>query len=154
MSTRGKVAAVIVLVAAAWWMTQQSPTPPPAPGPAPIPAEGLDLDGLFVGEAAAADAITLAALADEIAAEIEWDGTQAEPFLATGVALDELRTRARAARMRGQSIGDRQPRVRDAIAAYLDEQLGTAGGPVDAAQRAAWVAGYRAIAGACRHAVD
>jgi hypothetical protein len=134
-------------------MAQQSPAPP-APEPAPIPVEGLDLDGLFVGETAASDAITLAALADEIASEIEWDGTQTDPFLATGVALDELRTRARAARMRGQSIGDRQPRVRDAIAEYLDQKLGTAGGPVDAAQRAAWVDGYRAIAGACRHAVE
>ena len=153
MSARIKVAAVIVLIAAAWWMAQQSPAPP-APEPAPIPVEGLDLDGLFVGETAASDAITLAALADEIASEIEWDGTQTDPFLATGVALDELRTRARAARMRGQSIGDRQPRVRDAIAEYLDQKLGTAGGPVDAAQRAAWVDGYRAIAGACRHAVE
>lgn len=152
MSTRSKIAAVIVLVAAAWWMSQQSPAPP-APQPTPAPVEGLDLHGLFVGPTAAEDAVTLAALADEIAAEIEWDGQQSDPFLTTGVAFDELRTRARAARMRGQSIGERQPRVRDAVAGYLEQQVGTAGGPVDATKRAAWVAAYRTIAGACRHAV-
>jgi hypothetical protein len=151
MSLRARIASVIVLIAAAWWLSgNQTPAPPT---PTPTPAVGLDLHGLFVGPDAAADATTLAALADEIAAEIEWDGQQSEPWLTTGVAFDELRTRARAARMRGTSIGERQPRVRDAIAAYLDEQVGNAGGPVDASDRAAWVAAYRNIAGACRHAI-
>jgi len=144
------MALVLVLVAAAWWMSQD-PTPQPAP-PTPTPAVGLDLDGLFVGPTAAEDAAALAALADEIADEIEWDGQQPEPYLVTGVAFDELRTRARVARMRGQSIGERQPRARDAIADYLTDELGEGGGPVDAAARAAWVAAYRTIAGACRHA--
>jgi len=150
MNGQIRIAVVLVLVAAAWWMSQDT-APQPAP-PEPAPVVGLDLDGLFVGPSAAEDAAALAALADEIADEIEWDGQQADPYMTTGVAFDELRTRARAARMRGQSIGERQPRARDAIASYLTDELGESGGPVDAAARAAWVAAYRTIAGACRHA--
>ena len=89
---------------------------------------------------------------DELADEIAWDGTLEEPLLRTGVALDDLRIAAREGRMRGTSIGDRQPHVRDAIHAYLDQQLGASGGPVDDAQRAKWVAAYKDLARACRDA--
>lgn len=126
------------------------PVPPQPPGPAP---SALQLDGLFGGDSAETDAALLAALCDEIADEIEWDGKQEEPLLATGVAFDALRTRARIARMRGESIGDRQPRVRDEITKFLDVELGEDGGPVDAAKREAWVTAYRNIAEACRHAI-
>lgn len=152
MSTRLKVAAVVVLVAVAWWLSTPG-SPAPAPEPSPVPSEGLDLRGLFTGSDAAADATQLSTLCDEIAAEIEWDGSQAEPFLTTGVAFDELRTRARAARVRGQSIGSRQPRVRDAVDEFLTAAVGTAGGPVTPDGRAAWVAAYREIARACRAAI-
>lgn len=126
--------------------------PEPAPEPEPAP-NALRLDGLFVGEQAESDAALLAALCDEIADEIEWDGKQPEPMLATGVAFDTLRTRARIARIRGESIGDRQPRVRDEVTKFLDVELGEDGGPVDSEKRAEWVEAYRNIAEASRHAI-
>ena len=117
----------------------------PAPSPAPAPVVGLDLRGRFVGPEAAADAGTTAALLEELADAIAWDGSQADPRLKSGAAFDDLRRAARELRTRGVSLGARQPAVRDAIKTYLDQQVGTDGGPVDAAQRAKWVAAFRAV---------
>ena len=124
----------------------------PAPSPAPAPVVGLDLRGRFVGPDAAADAGLTAALLEELAEQIAWDGEQAEPRLRTGAAFDDLRRTARELRTRGVSLGARQPAVRDAIKAFLDQQVGTDGGPVDAAQRAAWVAAFKAVAQAAAEA--
>ena len=124
---------------------------PPAP-PAPAPVVGLDLRGRFVGPDAAADAATTSALLEELADAIAWDGTQAEPRLRTGAAFDDLRRAARELRTRGVSLGARQPAVRDAIKGFLDAQVGTDGGPVDAAKRAAWVSAFRAVAQAAAEA--
>jgi hypothetical protein len=123
----------------------------PAP-PAPTPMVGLDLRGRFVGPDAATDAGLTAALLEELAEAIAWDGQQAEPRLRTGAAFDDLRRAARELRTRGVSLGARQPAVRDAIKAFLDAQVGTDGGPVDAAQRAKWVAAFRAVAQAAGEA--
>ena len=123
----------------------------PAP-PAPAPVVGLDLRGRFVGPDAAADAATTAALLEELADAIAYDGTQAEPRLRTGAAFDDLRRAARELRCRGVSLGARQPAVRDSIKAFLDAQVGTDGGPVDAAKRAAWVSAFRAVAQAAGEA--
>jgi hypothetical protein len=123
---------------------------PPAPAPAPV--SGLDLRGRFVGPEAAADAGLTAALLDELAEVIEWDGQQAEPRLKTGAAFDDLRRAARELRCRGVSLGARQPAVRDSIKAFLDQQVGTDGGPVDAGQRAKWVSAFRAVAQAAGEA--
>jgi hypothetical protein len=121
------------------------------PSPAPSPA-GLSLAGLFTGSTAGDDALLLSALTGELAAVIEWDGQQKQPRLTSGVALDELRTTAREIRMRGVSLGERQPRVRDAVANYLQQQVGTDGGPLTPEQRAKWVAAFRVIEGAAAHA--
>jgi hypothetical protein len=129
---------------------RETRTPPPAPGPAPV--VGLDLRGRFVGVDAAADAATTAALLEELAGQIEWDGSQAEPRLRTGAAFDDLRRAARELRTRGVSLGARQPAVRDAIKTFLDAEAGTEGGPVDAAARAKWVRAYRAVAQAAAEA--
>jgi hypothetical protein len=129
---------------------RESRTPAPAPGPAPV--VGLDLRGRFVGPDAAADAATTAALLEELAGEIEWDGSQTEPRLKTGAAFDDLRRAARELRCRGVSLGARQPAVRDAIKTYLDAEAGTEGGPVDAAARARWVRAYRAVSQAAAEA--
>jgi hypothetical protein len=129
---------------------RESGTPPPAPGPAPV--VGLDLRGRFVGPDAAADAATTAALLEELAGAIEWDGQQAEPRLRTGAAFDDLRRVARELRTRGVSLGARQPAVRDSIKAFLDAQVGTDGGPVDAGKRAGWVAAFRSVAQAAAEA--
>jgi hypothetical protein len=125
---------------------------PPAPAPSPAPVVGLDLRGRFVGPDAAADAATTAALLEELASQIEWDGQQTEPRLKTGAAFDDLRRAARELRCRGVSLGARQPAVRDEIKRYLDAEAGTEGGPVDAAARAKWVRAYRAVAQAAAEA--
>lgn len=117
-----------------------SPQPaPPAPG-------GFRLAGLFVGPTASADAATIACLCDSLAEVIEYDGEQPEPRLKTGAAFDDLRISARELRLRGESIGARQPRARDAIEKFLTDRLGTDGGPVSPEKRSAWVASFRDIA--------
>ena len=124
----------------------------PSPAPVPAPVVGLDLRGRFVGPDAAADAATTAALLEELAGQIEWDGSQAEPRLRTGAAFDDLRRAARELRTRGVSLGARQPAVRDEIKRFLDSEAGTEGGPVDAAARAKWVKAYRAVSAAAAEA--
>jgi hypothetical protein len=124
----------------------------PAPAPGPAPVVGLDLRGLFRGEEASRDATTTAALLEELASQIEWDGSQTEPRLKTGAAFDDLRRAARELRTRGVSLGARQPAVRDAIKTFLDSEAGTEGGPVDAAARAKWVKAYRAVSAAAAEA--
>ena len=124
----------------------------PQPDPEPTPAVGLDLRGRFTGEAAAADAAITAALLDALADAIEHDG-QHEKRLTTGTQLAELRTLSREYRTSGVSLGQRQPLARDAIKAYLDQEVGTDGGPVDDAARARWVAAFRAVAKAAAAAI-
>jgi hypothetical protein len=113
---------------------------------------GLDLRGRFVGPDAATDAALTAALLEELASQIEWDGQQTEPRMKTGAAFDDLRRAARELRCRGVSLGARQPAVRDKIKRYLDAEAGTEGGPVDAAARAKWVKAYRAVSAAAAEA--
>lgn len=134
------VAAVALLVAAAIAFAPQRQTP--SPTPAPVPPDAFTLRGKFLGPSAAADAATLSALCDELASCIEWDG-QHDQRLKTGVAFDELRIAAREMRCRGDSIGARQPKVRDAVHKFLDDAVGTSGGPVTPESRAAWVSALR-----------
>jgi hypothetical protein len=141
--TRTQMAAAALMIAAvvSWhWGQAVTPAPPPPP-----PAGPLDLAGLFAGQHGAEDAAVVAALTAELADEIEWDGKQAEPILKTGVAVDDLRRRARELRCRGVSIGQRQPAARDAIAQHLDQAVGTEGGPLDTDKRVAWVKAMREI---------
>lgn len=149
--SRRHLAAGALLVAAAIAFSMGGAGSPPQPTPAPD-AGPLDLAGLWMGATASADAATVGALCLEIADELEYDGTQQHPYLTTGVAVDELRKTARTLRCRGISIGDRQPRARDAIAKYLDEQVGVDGGPLTPAQRAAWVSAYRDVGRAASEA--
>ncbi len=116
------------------------PTPDDNAGP-------LTLKGEFLGPTASEDASLVGALCHELADEIEFDGSQpeAERYLKSGVAVDELRKAARVLRCRGISIGDRQPKARDIIAAYLDAKVGTDGGPLTPERRAAWITAYRDI---------
>lgn len=123
------------------------------PEPAPAPAVGLDLRGKFVGAEAAADAAITDELMDALADAIEYDATLPEPRLRTGQAFAELRTAAREYRTSGVRLGDRQPLARDAIAAYLEQTVGTDGGPVDAAGRARWVKAFREVSAAARAAI-
>lgn len=125
------------------------------PSPAPEPDAGpFSLKGVFLGPSASEDAALVGALCEELADEIEFDGTQSDPYLKSGVAVDELRKAARVLRCRGISIGDRQPTARDAIATYLDQNVGTDGGPLTPEQRAAWVRAFRDIGGAACDAAE
>lgn len=113
--------------------------------PVPQPDHGLVLRGLFAGPTALSDARTVQYLSGEIADCIEIDGKSEKPRLSAGVHFDELRTAARAFRCRGESIGERQPAVSQAVGKFLDATVGNSGGPVTAEQRAKWVAAYREI---------
>ena len=117
--------------------------------PSPTPPAPLALTVTFAGATARQDAALLGAYFAELADEIAYDGRREEPLLRAGVHYDALRTRAREARLRGQSIGDRQPTARQQIGDFLTATLGTSGGPVDAAGREKWVAAFRELARAC-----
>jgi len=139
-------AAAILAVAAAGAYVLRPPTPPePSPAP-PAPDSGIVLQGAFIGPTAAADAQLLEAFCDEIASCLEQDGMRDQPRLTSGAAFDDLRVSAREGRMRGESLGARQPHVRDAIHEYLDRAVGVSGGPVSPEQRARWITAYRTIA--------
>lgn len=142
-----KVAIAVALVAIA--VVLQFAGRPETP---PYPTK-INLTGLFVGGSAARDAAAISAISYEIADEIEWDGRQSPPKLATGAQFDALRTRAREFRCRGESIGARQPDVRNAVHQFLDKAVGVSGGPVSEEQRAAWVAAYREIGRAAENAI-
>ena len=134
------VAAIALLIAAviAFAPQRQAPTPTPAPGP----PDAFSLRGKFIGPTAAEDASVMSALCGELAECIDYDGKH-DQRLKTGVAFDELRIAAREMRCRGESIGARQPAVRDAVHKFLDDAVGSSGGPVTPESRAAWVAALR-----------
>jgi hypothetical protein len=142
--------AALLAAAAIAWGSRAAPAPTPAP-PQPD-VSGIVLRGKFVGPDAAADAAVTAALLDELASEIEWDGMQPDPLIKTGQQVDQLRVRARELRCRGVSLGEKHPRAREAIKEFLDATAGTSGGPLSADQRAAWVTAYREIARAAADA--
>ena len=141
MSTRHLIAAALLVLGLLWALGSRQT------GPTPVPVSGdIVLAGKFAGPTAASDAAITSAMFSELADELEYDSLRAGgPHLATGVAFDDLRTRAFDLRCRGQKIGDRQPRARDAIKAYLTAKVGVSGGPVGPEQRAEWVKAMREI---------
>ena len=143
------VAAAALIVAAAISLAPRGGKPQPVPEP---DAGALSLRGKFSGPKAAEDAQMLSALLAELADCIERDGTLTDPRLKTGVAFDDLRIAAREARMRGESLGARQPAGKDAIHAYLDRVVGTSGGPVTPESRRAWVSAFRDLSDAAAEA--
>jgi hypothetical protein len=144
------LAAAALVAAAAWSYVASSPATP-APSPAPDPA-AFTLRGKFVGPDAARDAALVAALCTELANEIEWDASQPEPLIRTGVAFDELRVRSRVLLCRGDSLGAKHPLARQAIEDYLNTVAGTAGGPLTPEQKAKWISAYREVARAAEAA--
>lgn len=154
LDRRHALAALLIAaaVASAYWQ------PAPAddnPTPETVPSGDLNLAGLFTGPTAADDAAALAALCNELAEAVEYDGKQTKPRLLTGWAIADLRATARDIRLKGQTFGDRQPQVRDAVKRYLERPdiLGKGGGPLGADGRAKWVASFRDIARAAEAAV-
>jgi hypothetical protein len=114
----------------------------------------MDLRGAFSGPDAGTDATLVAAMADEIAYAILFDGRLEKPAMTTATQFDTLRTRTREFLCQGESIGDRNPRARQIIGDYLDKQLGNNGGPVTDSQRQAWVTAYEEVARASRAATN
>ncbi len=136
---------ILVVVFVAWWVISNQPgVDKPKPEPKPAPGE-LDLKGAFVGDTAATDAAIVSALAGELAEVIEFDQTQDEPLLTSGIKLDELRKRSREFRCDGECLSDKHPLLAQRVGEYLDEKLGNSGGPVSSEQLSQWVAAYREI---------
>ena len=133
--------AALIVAAAISWFARSPDSPPP---PAPDNPAAFSLRGKFTGPTAADDAAIVSSLCESLGDAIEWDGSH-DKRLKTGVAFDELRVFARELRMRGESIGDRQPQARDAISVFLDDAVGASGGPVTDESRAAWVNAFREI---------
>jgi hypothetical protein len=147
---RHVVGAGLLAALALVWSGRNRTEPTPAP---PAPDAPLVLRGLFNAHPeAASDAAKLAALFGELAGEVEWDAMQSTPIVTSGVAFDDLRVRAFDLRLRGDSIGDRHPRVRSAVKDYLDRVAGTSGKPLTPEQRATWIAAYREVAAAAEAA--
>lgn len=138
------------LCAAAYLINTAARTPEVKPNN-PV---AINIGPLLQGDTAASDCALIAAMCEEVAEVIEWDGMQDDPLLSTGTALDAFRTRTRRFLCRGESIGDRQPAVRDAVAGYLDEELGSDGGEISQVQRAKWVRAYKEIAESARNAIQ
>lgn len=146
--------AIGLLIVAGLAYTTNTPDAQPTPSPGGPPG-ALSLDGLFTGPTAATDAAALAALCDELAAAVEFDAMCDKPRLSNGWQIADLRTAAREIRMAGQSIGARQPLVRDAVQRHLDhpDVLGKGGGPLSPRDRARWIAAFREIARAAESAI-
>ena len=141
MTARHLIAAILMVLGLLSSLGSRETGPTPAP-----PAGDIVLAGKFAGPTASADAAITAAMFSELADELEYDALRAGgPHLATGVAFDDLRTRAFDLRCKGQKVGDRQPRAREAIKTYLTAKVGVSGGPVGPEQRAEWVKALREI---------
>ena len=132
------------------WLHLSRPSHAPETPPA---VEGIDLRGKFVGELAAEDAATVAALTlqtaeavhDDGQIDFDADGRIDEPRLLTGRQIWELRNLMRAYQTGGVLLGERQPMVRDAIKAYLDERCGKSSGPLTPETKAVWEDAFRVI---------
>ena len=137
------IAAALLAAAGVAWFASQPGTGPDAP---PAPA-GLVLE--WAGPTADADRATMGWLCAGLADALEHDGSRSDPKIRSGTQLEELRVTARDGRMRGVSIGERQPAARQAIGDYLDREAGKSGGPLDADGRQRWVKAFRGVAAAC-----
>jgi hypothetical protein len=138
----------------------QAPDVPPGPPPpvtpdapdAPEDPPGLSFRGLAGGPTFQADMALLRDLTAEMAAVVDWDGSGKPPPEGPGTAsitnaghLERLRVLAMRGHARGVTVGERHPRVREAIGRYLDAQVGTSGRPLTAESRATHVAALLAI---------
>jgi hypothetical protein len=135
-----------LLCLGAWHLGRTS-----APRPDVVPeAPGLVLRGQFIGPTAAADAAMFSALCDELAIELEEDGKRPAPWYTTGIQVEHLRSSAREGRMRGESLGIRQPHVKKLVGDYMTQKLGV--NPGELTNRSEWVACFRDIARASANA--
>jgi hypothetical protein len=148
MIAAGLVAVALLTMLAMWEPAAPAP-PPPGPGE-------FSLRGKFQGPSASSDAVAISGLCDELAEMLAYDGAKpaGEQRIRTGASIEDLRVAAREARMRGDSIGARQPKAREAIQQFLDQAAGTDGGPLTPEKRADWVAAFRAVGRAAANASE
>lgn len=138
---------LVVAVLIAWlaWPRYQDRIDDPVP-----PGQDLLQDMRRQSHAAQArqDARMLAAVCRSIASVLEYDGRLEQPAIRTGVQADALRRLTRELALSGQSFRSRYPHWPEIIGRFLEQHLGTDGGPLSAEQRQRWVAAYRQLADA------
>ena len=119
----------------------------------PAPSAGLSLRGKWIGPRAAEDAAAFAGLCHGIAAALEVDGSLPQPRISSGVQIEDLKIAASQGRFLPRRLTTEQPHATAAAGKYLDDVVGTSGGPLDATTRAKWAAAYRELAAAAEEAV-
>jgi hypothetical protein len=125
----------------------------PRPTHRPTPAAGLDLRGKFIGPSAPDDAAAFAGLCRGVAEALDKDGSAAAPRISTAAQLEDIRIATSEGMFLPESFTRNQPHVAAAAGRFLDQAVGTSGGPIDAAARAKWCAALRELAQAAEEAV-
>ena len=126
----------------------------PRPTHRPTPAAGLDLRGKFIGPSAPEDAAAFAGLCHGVAEALEKDSAAASPRITTGAQLEDVRIATSEGMFLPKSFTREQPHVAAAAGRFLDETVGTSGGPVDQAAKGKWADAMRKLAKAAEEAVQ
>jgi hypothetical protein len=126
----------------------------PRPTHRPTPAAGLDLRGKFIGPSAPDDAAAFAGLCRGVAEALDKDGAAAAPRITTAAQLEDVRIATSEGMFLPESFTRNQPHVSAAAGRFLDQAVGTSGGPIDAAARGKWCAALRELAQAAEEAVE
>jgi hypothetical protein len=119
----------------------------------PAPGGEFSLRGKWIGPAAAEDAAAFAGLCRGLADALEADGSRPQPRITTGVQIEDVKVAAAEGRFLPRRLTQEQPHAVAAAGKYLDDAVGTSGGPLDAAARAKWVEAYRELATAAEESV-
>ena len=126
----------------------------PRPTHRPTPAAGrLDLRGKFIGPAAPDDAAAFAGLCRGVAEALDKDGAAAAPRITTAAQLEDVRSATSEGMFLPESFTRNQPHVSADAGKFLDQAVGTSGGPIDAAAKAKWSAALRELAQSAEEAV-
>jgi hypothetical protein len=125
----------------------------PRPTHRPTPAAGLDLRGKFIGPSAPDDAAAFAGLCRGVAEALDKDGAAAAPRISTAAQLEDIRIATSEGMFLPESFTRNQPHVSAAAGRFLDQAVGTSGGPIDAVARGKWCAALRELAQAAEEAV-
>lgn len=148
---------ILVALGGLAYLFSQSPDAP-GPTPTPTPAPVVDLLAAFRAnpstEQARKHASDFGELCKSLADGVEYDGRKPEPRIKTGVQMDDLRITTREQQMQGWSFSSIYPQLGPTIDGYMQEHVGTNGGPLDSAQRARWVAAFRGLSDSAFYAAS
>jgi hypothetical protein len=151
MTDRQKYIAVAVLAGGAVLAACVEYWPRPAPSPTPV--AGLNLRGKFIGPSAPDDAAAFAGLCRGVAEALDKDGSAAAPRITTAAQLEDVRIATSEGMFLPESFTRNQPHVSAAAGRFLDQAVGTSGGPIDPAARGKWCDALRELARAAEEAV-